>query len=552
MPEVVRVGPAPISPLAVPHQVRMRDGVRLATDVYLPDGDASPGDTVLIRLPYDKCGEYTQIPEVAEYFMRHGYRVVAQDVRGKFRSEGRTVLFVHEVADGYDSIEWITHQPWSNGRVAMWGDSYYGYTQWAAASSRHPALRAISPRVTGSMLGEPVHARAGDTLRRVEWFISLMYPLTFFHSNDTFMWEPDWTRRPWKDQVEEFFEQVGERSPSYDLWYPHTVDLERYPNGGPFDGMSVPVLQTIGWWDNCAPLSWQDWRRIQASPVWAAHHHLRVESMDHECYYLDDPDELRVPERGPEHAEMLNARMLDPTVEFFEVYVRGNGSPTDLPKVAWNLAGTSGMQVSPTWPPPGHAPVRLHARPGGGLGTGPGTDATTVTWVHDPDDPVPSPVDNAFAFLLDRPDESDLSTRPDVLVHTTEPLAHDVDLAGPVTAHLTVTGTGPGADVLVRLYDVAPDGSALRVARGGVHVVDPSAPTAVDIDLDHVGYRLQAGHRLRVHVCSSDFPEYIPQTGTGEDPWTAVDGVPTTQTTVVGGPDGLALTLPLLRGELPR
>ena len=88
--------------------------------MYLPgapdDADATPGDTVLIRLPYDKSGDYCFIPLIAEYFTRHGYRVVAQDVRGKFRSEGDALLFVNEVDDGYATIEWITQQPWSNGR----------------------------------------------------------------------------------------------------------------------------------------------------------------------------------------------------------------------------------------------------------------------------------------------------------------------------------------------------------------------------------------------------------------------------------------------------
>ncbi|MFT4233475.1 MAG: CocE/NonD family hydrolase [Microbacterium sp.] len=107
----------------------MRDGVHLARDVHLPDGasPSSPGDTILIRLPCDKHGTSTIIPEIAGYFNAHGHRVVAQDVRGRFRSEGEALLFVNEQRDGYDSIEWVTQQPWSNGRVAMWGDD--GHTQ---------------------------------------------------------------------------------------------------------------------------------------------------------------------------------------------------------------------------------------------------------------------------------------------------------------------------------------------------------------------------------------------------------------------------------------
>ncbi len=143
--------PAPLDPAAEQVMVPMRDGVRLATDVYFP---ARPGrlPAVLVRLPYDKCGRYTFMPQCAPYFTERGYAFVVQDVRGKFRSEGETMPFVHEVDDGYDTLEWVIAQSWSNGLVGMFGDSYYGFTQWAAVASGHPALKAIVPRVTSSDL----------------------------------------------------------------------------------------------------------------------------------------------------------------------------------------------------------------------------------------------------------------------------------------------------------------------------------------------------------------------------------------------------------------
>jgi predicted acyl esterase len=384
--EFIRIGPAEPSALAVEEFVRMRDGVRLATDVYLPGGDDAPGDTILIRLPYDKRGVYTFIPLIAEYFMDRGYRVVAQDVRGKFRSEGETLLFVNEADDGYDTIEWITRQRWSNGRVAMWGDSYYGFTQWAAASTHHPALKAISPRVTGTQLGEPAHAGA------VEMGITYLYPLTYFHSRDVYFWGMDWSRRPFSSQVEEFVAAVGSRSISYDQWYPHPVRLRRFRQGSPFDGPAIPVLHTIGWWDNCAPLSWADVAEIKKHPAWDHSHFLRIESMDHEAFYLLDGPERLVEERPEEQIRAELPRMLDPTLEFFDVFVRGNGAATDIPRVAWNLAGTEGTRTSETWPPAGVREIQLAATADGGL-TGGGQDAATdVTWTHDPDDPVPSSV----------------------------------------------------------------------------------------------------------------------------------------------------------------
>ncbi|WP_062298721.1 CocE/NonD family hydrolase [Demequina maris] len=552
MVEIVREGPAPVSPLAREHRVRMRDGVRLATDVYVPGGrDVAaevPGDTVLIRLPYDKSGRYTFIPLVAEYLMARGYRVVAQDVRGKFRSEGDALLFVNEADDGYDTLDWIVQQPWSNGRVAMWGDSYYGYTQWAAASAEHPALKAIAPRVTGTLLGEPVSAPAGERVRDVEWSITYMYPLTYFHSQDVFHWELDPARRPFAAQAEEALEQLGSRSPSYDQWYPRPVRLPRFPRGGPFEGRPVPTLHTIGWWDNCAPLSWEDVAQIERRPAWSLHHFLRIESMDHESYYLDDPDEDRVEERTDVQLRAQLPRMLDPALEFFEVFVRGNGAPSDIPRVAWSLAGTPGMRACATWPPAGITTVTWHAAPDGSLVTEVPTSREERTWVHDPGDLVPSSADNPFAFLLERPDEGALAVRDDVQAFESAPLPDDVDLAGPATAEAEIASDGPVMDVFVRLLDVAPDGAAFRIARGQVQVARADEGARVRIDLGQVGYRMRAGHRLRVHVSSSDFPEYLPQPGTGEEPWGASGARRNLQRLVVGGGEGLRVSLTVLPG----
>jgi predicted acyl esterase len=555
MPDVLRIPPMPESPLSFPARVRADDGVLLATDVYLPgapdDADATPGDTVLIRLPYDKSGSYCFIPLVAEYFMRHGYRVVAQDVRGKFRSEGDALLFVNEVADGRATIDWIIAQEWSNGRVAMWGDSYYGYTQWAAAASGHPALKAISPRVTGTMLGEPVRRDAADRTRPVEWGVTYLYPLTQFFDNDMVLWEPDWSRRDFAAQAEEFIAQVGHRGLSYDQWYPRPVHLPRFPQGDPFAGRSVPVLHTIGWWDNCAPLSWADVERLKARPNWDAHHYLRIEPMDHEGFELLDADEDRVAERSDEQIRALLPRTLDPTLAFFDVFVRGNGSPADLPRVAWNLAGTTGMRESASWPPPGIRSIELFATDAGTLSTARPAAASTLHWTHDPDDLVPSSVPDAFSYLLHKPDEAPLGDRADVLRFDSEPLAVDADLAGPVTARARVSSDGPVLDLFVRVLDVAPDGTALRIARGQLQLLDAQRPETLEVDLGHIGYRLRAGHRLRVHVSSSDYPEFLPQTGTGADPWTWGETRTNTQSLTVGGADAFAVTVTVLEGEMP-
>ena len=178
------LGPAEVDPRAQQQTVPMRDGVSLAIDVYLPDGPG-PWPAVLVRLPYDKNGRYCWMPFISRYFTERGYAFLPQDVRGKFRSGGETNAFMHEIEDGYDTIEWITQQPWADGAVGMWGDSYYGFTQWAAVASGHPALKAVVPRVTVADLF--------DWLDGVTPLYGAHYMAEFWSDNRSHHWTPDWS-----------------------------------------------------------------------------------------------------------------------------------------------------------------------------------------------------------------------------------------------------------------------------------------------------------------------------------------------------------------------
>ncbi len=121
----------------------MRDGVRLYADVYLPD-TPGPFPVILTRMPYDKQSDYGLMPALGRFWAQHGYAYVAQDVRGRYTSEG-TFGRVDEISDGYDTIDWVANQAWCNGNIGVTGESYYGYTTWAAAVSQHPNLKSIAP-----------------------------------------------------------------------------------------------------------------------------------------------------------------------------------------------------------------------------------------------------------------------------------------------------------------------------------------------------------------------------------------------------------------------
>ena len=215
----------------------------------------------------------------------------------------------------------------------------------------------------------------------------------------------------------------------------------------------------------------------------------------------------------------------------------------DIPRVRWHQ-GNDGWRSAESWPPLGARELRLHLAAadravagveGGRLASAPEAATTTARWVHDPGDLVPSTVVDPFAFLRVSPDERAVEARSDVLTFTSEVLDRPLDLVGPVSVRVGVGSTAPSTALFAKLVDVSPDGSTLMLTRGQITVRSPDAARPVLIDLAHMGYRVLPGHRLRLHLASSDFPLYLPHPGTDEDPWHAVTGSPSEQTVPVGG-----------------
>ncbi len=546
--EIETVGAAPLDARASEHMVPMRDGVRLATDVYLPDG-AGPFPAVLVRLPYDKNGRYCWMPFLATHFIARGYAFVPQDVRGKFRSEGDPLAFVGEVPDGYDTIEWITQQPWSNGDVGMWGDSYYGFTQWAAVAAGHPALKAIVPRVT--------IADIDGWLDGVTPLYGGHYLGQYWSDHDTHHWAPDWSHRPLAEVFDPAFEQIGSRSASFDYVLERSRGAERipvFPGAHPFDVLRIPTLHGVGWFDNITPPHMLDYEALVRNPGTAPFQYLHAGSTDHENYRFE---QVPIPE-SEDHAqhddalEQMLERYIAPALDFFDAFLAGTADPAGVPRVRWHLPHV-GWQESPTWPPPGAAELRLYlADPvratvdadGGSLVAAPG-EGEHVAWLHDPEDLVPSTLVDPFSALLEYPDERAVESRPDVLTFTTVGWDEPVTLAGRVVAHLDVSSDAPSLFLHVKLVDVHPDGRAHTLLFAQRVVDQPEPGALVDLYLGHTGYRVMPGHRLRLHVASSDFPVFLPHPGTAENPWDAIVTRPNRQALATGGeaPSYVSLTV---------
>ncbi|MGI8557780.1 MAG: CocE/NonD family hydrolase [Solirubrobacteraceae bacterium] len=509
--------------------VRSFDGVGLATDVYLPAPmPARPLPTILVRLPYDKGGEYAYMPAIAPYLIERGYAVVVQDVRGKGRSEGSTEAFGHEIADGHATLDWIESQRWSNGRVGMFGDSYYGVTQWAAAAADHRALKAVVPRFCSTRLADDWLTRQGVfcLFTMTEWAA-----MTWVDSR---LWdfEFDWSHRPLCELIPAWLD--GRRSASFDRWVeaiarsrPLDFGLARVA-----DRLGVPGLHVGGSWDVFARGQVGDFTR--ASTAGRAPQHLLLRATDH----YDDP----IPVPGHPILDKMTEpllraaylpRMLDEPLGFYDQFVAERGESWRRPVVSYEIAHGE-RQVSTTWPPTGatwrhwylaDATRAPHGPAGGALATRPERRPAILTWVHDPNDPVPTSIAYPWRPLLELPDERRVESRPDVMTFTSDPSRDGLDLAGFAALDVDLVEGAGGGHLMAKLVDVEPTGRSTLIGEGALRFGASPRSQLLSLDLGTFAYRVRPGHRLRVQLAGSSFPRYAVHPGNDDDPMLATAGV---------------------------
>ena len=352
IPEPLPLGAA--NERAEKFMVPMRDGVRLATDLYLPE-KSNGGPVVLIRTMYDKASLFTFVPLTAEYLNNHGYTVVAQDVRGKGMSEGSFEFLKQELVDGYDTLEWLVAQPWSNGDVVMFGESYFGYTAFAAAASEHPALKAIVPRCISTDGSAQLHGGGAFNLATM----GIWAPYSLNNRQYTYGGDLDWSVRPLQDLHKAW---LGATAPV------PTFENLRRPPGDPFwrdprlwavraDRIKIPALFIGAWWDEWRGPQLRDWRIAQRSTN--ARQYLRMEVADHQGGQLmADGEEATSYLETEEGIRNYLPRYLDPVIEFIDREVRGVGDPA-APLVTIEVA-EGGVWRGDQWPPPSAHLLRLH------------------------------------------------------------------------------------------------------------------------------------------------------------------------------------------------
>jgi hypothetical protein len=531
-----------------------RDGVKLNTAIFAPRSGKGPFPFLLLRTPYG----IDNVPErFREYFWdlaEDGYIFVLQDIRGRYKSEGRFVMLrnprdpkdpkaIDESTDTSDTLDWLLKQvPNHNGRAGMLGISYPGWLTVMGMLDPHPALQAVSPQASPAdmFLGDDFHHNGAfrlsygfeyvarmetsninfsfpfDRLDTYEWYLKLG-PLSrvnekYFHGQ----------RPTWNDFV---------AHPDYDDYWkkqalaPH---LRR---------VTVPTLNVAGWWDQedfYGPL--EIYKRLEQHDA-GSRNFLVVGPWNHGGWAHGDGASLGRIKFDSATAKHFRSQVQAP---WFAYHLKGRGRP-DLPEALTFQTGSNRWVSSDRWPPRGATARNLYFHPEGRLAFEPpaasnGRDFDA--YISDPHHPVPyrpRPIEPTYpgprfpnpgwdTWLVE--DQRFVHLRPDVLSWETEPLQEDVVLAGDVVAHLFASTSGSDSDWVVKLIDVYPENYADDVRMAGYQLMvanevfrgryrksfekpEPIPPNEVQeytIDLHWAHHCFKKGHRIMVQVQSTWFP----------------------------------------------
>lgn len=521
--------------------IKTSDGIDLATDIYLPSGSRRVG-SVIVRLPYGKRGPIAFLPGLAELVTERGWALVAQDVRGKFDSTGGLDPFIHEQSDGWDTIEWVTSQPWSDGRVVGAGDSYFGYTAWAMAASGHQALQGLMVRVTSPNIRRDWLSRGGVFLlgNMTEWAASTWMAPEW---NDVVL---DWSTRPLIEILPIAFS--GRRCEPYDMWISDSADWSRV-NLDIRKLVQRPLIisHVGGWWDIFQRGQMRTWSEAKANDRRGVHL-LTMDAVDHVLDPYLQPGEKGVDVvADPVLRRAGLPQEWGPLLEILDHL----DQRSDLPRpVRWR-SGLGEWSSDDQWPPRGSSDLRLYLiegqsatqTPEGGILTNKPLAGHAAHWIHDPRDPVPTVETDLWRPLLSAGDHSIIHSRPDVLTFTSSVLPRGLALAGPARLRATVSSSAPSSHLMATLCHVWPDGTARPFAEGAVRFETDGESTQVTVDLGHVGYRVPKGDRIRLVVAASSFPRYSLHPGNAQSEFLATAFNPVHMTLGGGRDSELQMTI---------
>jgi putative CocE/NonD family hydrolase len=541
--------------------IPMRDGVRLAADIWRPDTD-QPVPVLVSRTPYGKAmiALMSQPADLATA----GFAVVLQDCRGRFGSEGEWGYIECEVGDGYDTVEWAAAQPWSNSRVGMFGASYMGYTQWLAAVARPPHLEVMAPECCAADYWV-ASFDPGGTFRlaqRLGWTASLIAAMAsewgiddpaldrlgraFLEARTAVLQGDASAIRTTRQATKVLLDEVYRTRPIQDnkLWHGRATWLDeifdhedradsswrRLNPTTHYGDLDLPAIHVGGWYDVHLAGILQNFTGMQRqAPTERARHAQRlvVGPWAHWTPMVPVVGDL---DFGPD-ATFDTTQM---RIDWFRHWLQDGADP-DWAPVRIFVMGENKWRDEQEWPLARTKYTPWYLRRGGHLGPSePGDDERPDGFTYDPHDPAPTLGGRLLGSgeVAGPVQQTELSQRADVLTYTSEPLAAPMEVTGPLWVDLWAATDAPDTDFTAVLVDVHPDGRGWNLCEGAVRarhsgVATPLVAGAVyhfTIDLIAISAVVPAGHRLRLHVSSSSFPEWEPNPNTGHPVGTDADG----------------------------
>lgn len=551
----------------------MRDGVKLATNVYYPKNQPGPFPVIFVKTPY-LFGPMTEDSVgFALEAVKRGYAYVVQNERGRYYSQGDWVILGDPARDGYDSLTWIAAQKWSNGRVGTYGCSSTAEWQMELAAQSHPAHKAMIPMAAGAGIGRVGEFYEQGNLYKGGVFQTLFAIWLYGVQADLRpQFPPDLTQEQLR-RVRTMWD-LNPKMPPVE-WKKHVRTLpvidwlkSAGANDGPFTDLLARKPNDPKWYtgglyhddqDFGVPAYWfNSWFDISQGPNLALFNHVREKASKAEVrdgqFVLIAPTLHCAFSRIPKGKDLIVGELnvgrayfdVDEQVfGFFDYYLKGaqNGFPGKTPRVRYYTMGRNEWESSSDWPPKDAALTEFFLASGGSANSvfGNGTlqprkseGAASDSFTYDPTNPVPSlgggVCCNAGVTLGGSYDQREIEARADVLVYTSEPLKEPMQITGSIRPILYVSSDARDTDFSVKLVDVYPDGTAYNIddtilrARyregyekevfmqpGQVYELKPTPMST--------SYEFLAGHRIRVEVSSSKFPQYMRNLNTGGNNW---------------------------------
>jgi predicted acyl esterase len=478
-------------------KVPMRDGIKLATNVYLPGGNG-PWPVLVTRTPYNKDGT----DRTAARITRAGYVLVSQDVRGRYASEGVNVPFENDMTDGYDTVEWVAAQKFCAGKVGIFGASAAGITSNLAAASAPPHLTAAYVIV------------APDSLYMRSRFVGGAFKES--HS-------AGWLRGQnlSEDKIAEYRQRayLDQRTKNTDFLF-HRQDVR------------IPIFNVGGWHDIFAEGTLSNFVYLQNEGHEGARgkQKLFMGAFGH--------GQLEGDLEYPRGARGLSADNIDEQMRWWDYWLKGaaNGIMQEPPVSYYLMASARKGHASAnnrvitedTWPPKSEKTrYYLHEKYGISPQLPEGADASQ-SYSFDPRNPVPTVGGQNLGRDVGPRDQRAIKPRQDYLRFQTEPLKQDVVVAGHIDMELWAATDGPDTDFMVKLVDIYPDGyealildyplrTRFRFGRElqDVKMMTPGKPELLKIDMWSTANVFEAGHRIGIHVSSSNFPRFDVNPNTG-------------------------------------